>query len=163
MNLAALPAFSDAHIWMLDDGQRPVVVAPGDSGPVIDALEQRSLQLARILVTRHRGDYVRSPGARRRQHKRASHAHQYTLSGLRFSMAAEGRRAGPRPPHVARRHGPERPARHRTVTHCNAMPHQPLPVRADIDAIGNELAHGADGRGAVDVFSALREWKNRFR
>jgi hypothetical protein len=46
MNLAAPPAFSDARIWMLDDGLRAVVVDPGDSGSVIDALEQRALSLA---------------------------------------------------------------------------------------------------------------------
>jgi hydroxyacylglutathione hydrolase len=58
MNLIALPAFTDNYIWMLDDGQRAIVVDPGESAPVIDALESRQLALAAILVTHHHGDHV---------------------------------------------------------------------------------------------------------
>jgi hydroxyacylglutathione hydrolase len=58
MNLTALPAFSDNYIWMLDDGHRAIVVDPGESGPVIAALDARRLGLAAILVTHHHGDHV---------------------------------------------------------------------------------------------------------
>lgn len=58
MNLTALPAFSDNYIWMLDDGHRAIVVDPGESGPVIAALDARRLELAAILVTHHHGDHV---------------------------------------------------------------------------------------------------------
>ncbi len=58
MNLIALPAFTDNYIWMLDDGQRAIVVDPGESAPVIEALESRQLALAAILVTHHHADHV---------------------------------------------------------------------------------------------------------
>ena len=58
MNLLALPAFTDNYIWMLHDGQRAVVVDPGDAGPVIEALDRLGLQLAGILVTHHHADHV---------------------------------------------------------------------------------------------------------
>ena len=58
MNLLALPAFTDNYIWMLHDGQRAVVVDPGDAAPVIEALDRHALQLAGILVTHHHADHV---------------------------------------------------------------------------------------------------------
>ncbi|HWH81579.1 MAG TPA: hydroxyacylglutathione hydrolase [Burkholderiaceae bacterium] len=58
MNLTALPAFSDNYIWMLHDAQRAVVVDPGDSAPVIEALDAHRLALAAILVTHHHADHV---------------------------------------------------------------------------------------------------------
>ena len=58
MNLLALPAFSDNYIWMLHDGERALVVDPGDAAPVISALTQHHLQLAAILVTHHHADHV---------------------------------------------------------------------------------------------------------
>ena len=58
MNLIALPAFTDNYIWMFDDGHAAVVVDPGESAPVIAALEARRLELAAILVTHHHADHV---------------------------------------------------------------------------------------------------------
>lgn len=58
MNLLALPAFEDNYLWMLHDGQRALVVDPGDAAPVCAALEQGSLELAAILVTHHHADHV---------------------------------------------------------------------------------------------------------
>ncbi len=58
MNLIALPAFTDNYIWMLHDGREAVVVDPGESAPVIAALEARQLVLAAILVTHHHADHV---------------------------------------------------------------------------------------------------------
>jgi hydroxyacylglutathione hydrolase len=58
MNLIALPAFTDNYIWMLHDGRRAVVVDPGESAPVIAALEAQQLVLAAILVTHHHADHV---------------------------------------------------------------------------------------------------------
>ncbi len=58
MNLTALPAFNDNYIWMLDDGHHAIVVDPGDSAPVLAALEARHLVLAAILVTHHHADHV---------------------------------------------------------------------------------------------------------
>jgi hydroxyacylglutathione hydrolase len=58
MNLVALPAFADNYIWMLHDGREALVVDPGDSAPVIDALDRLGLALTAILVTHHHGDHV---------------------------------------------------------------------------------------------------------
>ena len=58
MNLIALPAFADNYIWMLHDGDRAVVVDPGEAGPVEAALDAHRLTLAGILVTHHHGDHV---------------------------------------------------------------------------------------------------------
>jgi hydroxyacylglutathione hydrolase len=58
MNLLALPAFTDNYIWMLHDGHSAVVVDPGESAPVLAALESRRLKLAAILVTHHHADHV---------------------------------------------------------------------------------------------------------
>jgi hydroxyacylglutathione hydrolase len=58
MNLLALPAFADNYIWMLHDGARAVVVDPGDSAPVVEALDRLNLSLVGILVTHHHGDHV---------------------------------------------------------------------------------------------------------
>jgi len=58
MNLIALPAFTDNYIWMLHDGRHAIVVDPGESAPVIEALDAEQLVLAAILVTHHHGDHV---------------------------------------------------------------------------------------------------------
>jgi hydroxyacylglutathione hydrolase len=58
MKLIALPAFADNYIWMLHDGREAIVVDPGDSAPVIAALDAQQLVLAAILVTHHHADHV---------------------------------------------------------------------------------------------------------
>jgi hydroxyacylglutathione hydrolase len=58
LNLVALPAFDDNYIWMLHDGQRALVVDPGDSEVVLVALERLSLRLETILVTHHHIDHT---------------------------------------------------------------------------------------------------------
>ena len=58
MKLIPLPAFTDNYIWMLHDGQRALVVDPGDAQPVMDALQSEGLQLESILVTHHHADHT---------------------------------------------------------------------------------------------------------
>ena len=58
MNLVALPAFTDNYVWMLHDGQRAVVVDPGEAPPVEAALDAQGLELQAILVTHHHPDHV---------------------------------------------------------------------------------------------------------
>jgi len=58
MNLIALPAFQDNYLWLLHDGQRALVVDPGDAQPVLEYLRATGLQLEAILVTHHHADHV---------------------------------------------------------------------------------------------------------
>src|SRR5690349_24735710 len=58
MKLTPLPAFQDNYLWLLHDGQRALVVDPGDAGPVQAFLGEQGLQLEAILVTHHHMDHV---------------------------------------------------------------------------------------------------------
>ena len=58
MKLVALPAFTDNYIWMLHDGAQALVVDPGDSAPVLAALDASKLRLSGILVTHHHADHI---------------------------------------------------------------------------------------------------------
>jgi len=65
MQLIPLPAFSDNYIWLLHDAKHALVVDPGVAQPVLDALQQRGLQLDVILVTHHHGDHTEGVAALR--------------------------------------------------------------------------------------------------
>ena len=58
MKLIPLPAFQDNYLWLLHDGQRALVVDPGDAGPVQSYLEANGLQLEAILVTHHHAHHT---------------------------------------------------------------------------------------------------------
>ncbi|MDD2881001.1 MAG: hydroxyacylglutathione hydrolase [Rhodoferax sp.] len=58
MKLIPIPAFVDNYIWMLHDGRRALVVDPGDSEPVLAALQDGGLTLETILVTHHHNDHT---------------------------------------------------------------------------------------------------------
>lgn len=58
MKLIPLPAFQDNYLWLLHDGQRALVVDPGDASPVRAFLERAGLQLEAILVTHHHPDHT---------------------------------------------------------------------------------------------------------
>jgi hydroxyacylglutathione hydrolase len=58
LTLIPLPAFTDNYIWMLHDGNKALVVDPGDAGVVFEALKRLSLQLETILVTHHHVDHT---------------------------------------------------------------------------------------------------------
>lgn len=58
MKLIPLPAFQDNYLWVLHDGQRALVVDPGDAPPVLALLRRDGLQLDAILVTHHHPDHI---------------------------------------------------------------------------------------------------------
>lgn len=57
-NIFAIPAFTDNYIWCLHDGKYAFVVDPGDAAPVIQALADKKLTLAYILITHHHFDHT---------------------------------------------------------------------------------------------------------
>lgn len=58
LKLLALPAFEDNYLWLLHDGQRALVVDPGDAAVVQAALHTHNLELDTILVTHHHADHT---------------------------------------------------------------------------------------------------------
>ena len=58
MYLIPIPAFADNYLWLLHDGQRALVVDPGEAEPVRRVLQEHGLQLESILVTHHHGDHT---------------------------------------------------------------------------------------------------------
>jgi hydroxyacylglutathione hydrolase len=58
LNITPIPFARDNYIWMLDDGHYAVLVDPGEAGPALAVLEQRSLTPAAILLTHHHADHT---------------------------------------------------------------------------------------------------------
>lgn len=58
MPLIPIPAFSDNYIWMLHDGDRALVVDPGEARGVLDRLAELGLVLDTILITHHHADHT---------------------------------------------------------------------------------------------------------
>jgi hydroxyacylglutathione hydrolase len=56
--LVPIPAFTDNYLWCLHDGQRAIVVDPGDAAPVQAFLQAHQLTLSGVLVTHHHADHV---------------------------------------------------------------------------------------------------------
>lgn len=58
ISINPIPAFRDNYLWLLDDGQRAVVVDPGDAVAVHNYLKKHNLDLEAILVTHHHSDHT---------------------------------------------------------------------------------------------------------
>ena len=58
MTLLPLPAFSDNYIWTLNDGERSLIVDPGEAAPVLAAVATGLPPPAGILLTHHHWDHV---------------------------------------------------------------------------------------------------------
>lgn len=58
LSVLAVPAFADNYLWLIHDGVHAAVVDPGDAGPVLETLQDRSLALTAILLTHHHADHV---------------------------------------------------------------------------------------------------------
>ena len=63
MNLISIPAFQDNYIWVLvDDDRRCIIVDPGESAPVLQAIRENIWQPEGILLTHHHHDHVGGVG-----------------------------------------------------------------------------------------------------
>lgn len=58
MKIIAIPALSDNYIWALIEGDKAIIVDPGDASPVVDYLHDHNLTLTHILLTHHHSDHV---------------------------------------------------------------------------------------------------------
>jgi hydroxyacylglutathione hydrolase len=58
MQLIPIPAFSDNYVWMLHDGERALVVDPGEAAGVRELLAHQGLRLDTILLTHHHADHT---------------------------------------------------------------------------------------------------------
>jgi hydroxyacylglutathione hydrolase len=58
MQLLPIPAFTDNYIWLLHDGQRALVVDPGEATGVLATLKDLRLTLDTILITHHHADHT---------------------------------------------------------------------------------------------------------
>jgi len=59
MNLISIPAFQDNYIWVLvDDDRRCIIVDPGESAPVLQAIDENGWHPQAILLTHHHNDHV---------------------------------------------------------------------------------------------------------
>ncbi|MBS3996153.1 MAG: hydroxyacylglutathione hydrolase [Hydrogenophaga sp.] len=58
MQIHPLAAFADNYIWTLHDGQRALVVDPGEAAGVQGWLMQHGLVLDTILITHHHADHT---------------------------------------------------------------------------------------------------------
>lgn len=59
LRIEPIPAFSDNYIWLLHGGDgRALLVDPGDAAPALEALSERGLRLAGILLTHHHPDHT---------------------------------------------------------------------------------------------------------
>ena len=59
MNLISIPAFEDNYIWVLvDDDRRCIIVDPGESAPILQAINDNAWQPEAVLLTHHHNDHV---------------------------------------------------------------------------------------------------------
>jgi len=58
--IQAIPAFKDNYLWLIihPDLSEALVVDPGDSKPVLEALDSQGLSLAGILITHKHNDHI---------------------------------------------------------------------------------------------------------
>jgi glyoxylase-like metal-dependent hydrolase (beta-lactamase superfamily II) len=157
MKSIPLPAFQDNYLWVLHDGQRALVVDPGDAQPVLACLQGEGLQLDTILVTPHHPDHVGGS-------KAVSCTHEYTLSNPKFARAAEpgnlklinDQQRCEELRAVTCRRCPGRSSSEETSTHSCARGLRPRPRR-------RATSMPPPPPDDVAMFAAIRKWKNEIK
>jgi glyoxylase-like metal-dependent hydrolase (beta-lactamase superfamily II) len=169
MKLIPLPAFQDNYLWVLHDGQRALVVDPGDAQPVRAFLQGEGLQLDTILVTPHHPDHVDgvdelhdATGAK--VFGPARRTHEYTLSDLKFARAVEPGNLKlinyqQRCEELRARNLPTLPSPIEQERDINPFLRTRLPAVAQAASTDDAATPPDD----VAVFAAIRKWKNEFK
>ena len=58
MTIFHIPAYTDNYIWVIQSGADITVIDPGDASPVLEFINNNSLNLVDILLTHHHFDHV---------------------------------------------------------------------------------------------------------
>ena len=58
LSVLTVPAFKDNYLWLIHDGVHAAAVDPGDSAPILAALDAHGLTLTAILLTHHHADHI---------------------------------------------------------------------------------------------------------
>ena len=186
MKLIPLPAFQDNSLLLLHDGQRALVVDPGDAGPVQAHLAGQGLQLTAILVTHHHPDHIGGVAALReatgaglfgpapeRISRLAALPGTTRVCGTHESTAGKPKFATAVAPSNAKRVHYRQQCEQRcsrgepTLPSTIALENSVDPFLRTRQPAVAQAARGddpaADPAEAVAVFAALRPWKNEFR
>lgn len=58
LSVLTVPAFKDNYLWLVHDGVHAAAIDPGDSAPILAALDEHELTLTAILLTHHHADHI---------------------------------------------------------------------------------------------------------
>lgn len=58
LSILAVPAFDDNYLWIVHNGQKAIVIDPGNGEVVAARLQELGLDLVAILVTHHHTDHI---------------------------------------------------------------------------------------------------------
>ena len=58
LKITPIPAFTDNYFWLIDNGDKAVVVDPGDANPILSVLADKQLILEAIIVTHRHRDHI---------------------------------------------------------------------------------------------------------
>ncbi len=58
IKIEAIPTFQDNYVWAIHNDLVAILVDPGEAGPILSWLDDRSMSAGAILVTHHHHDHV---------------------------------------------------------------------------------------------------------
>ena len=90
LHIYPIPAFEDNYIWLLHNKRDAVVIDPGDAAPIVDKLEELSLNLRTILITHHHSDHINGVAELLRRYSAPVYAPQYEQFQFEHIALADG-------------------------------------------------------------------------
>ncbi len=58
IKIEAIPILQDNYVWAIHNGEKAIVVDPGEAGPILTWLKNTDVNLEAILITHHHHDHV---------------------------------------------------------------------------------------------------------